>query len=116
MRDFTFVEDTVDGFLRMGWHEGAVGQEINIGAGDCISIGDLAQKILALVGRDLPIICEGQRLRPPQSEVMRLHASTEKAHRLIGWEPHTSLDEGLQHTIAWIREHITHYRPQVYEV
>jgi NAD dependent epimerase/dehydratase len=116
LRDFTFVEDTVEGFLRAGWFESSVGQEINIGAGDCISIGDLAQKILALTGRDLPIICEDQRLRPPQSEVMRLHAGTEKARSLLGWEPRVPLDEGLTRTIAWIRERIDLYRPDVYEV
>jgi dTDP-glucose 4,6-dehydratase len=116
MRDFTFVQDTVQGFLRAGWCEAAVGQEINVGAGDCISIGDLAQKILALVGRDLPILCENQRLRPPQSEVMRLHADTQKARRLLDWEPRVSLEQGLERTIEWIGEHLGLYRPDVYEV
>jgi NAD dependent epimerase/dehydratase len=116
MRDFTFVEDIVDGFLRAAWQKAAVGQEINIGAGGCISIGDLAQKILALVGRDLPILCEDRRLRPSQSEVMRLQAGTAKAFQLLGWEPHISLEEGLQRTIAWIREHLELYRPGIYEV
>jgi NAD dependent epimerase/dehydratase len=116
MRDFTFVTDTVDGFLRIGWQPEAIGQEINIGASDCISIGDLARRVLSLVGRDLPIVCEEQRLRPPKSEVMRLHAGTHKARQLLGWEPRVSLDEGLQHTIQWIREHLDLYRPDVYEV
>lgn len=116
MRDFTFVSDTVDGFLRMGWCEAAIGQEINVGAGDCISIGDLAHKILTLLGRDLPISCEDQRLRPPQSEVMRLHASIEKAQQLISWTPRMSLDEGLLLTIEWVRHHIDRYRPDLYEV
>jgi dTDP-glucose 4,6-dehydratase len=116
VRDFTFVKDTVDGFLYAGWHKAAVGQEINIGAGDCISIGDLTQKILALIGCDLPIVCEDQRLRPPQSEVMRLYAGTAKARRLIGWEARVSLDEGLQCTIVWMRKNLERYRPDVYEV
>ncbi len=116
IRDFTFVEDTVEGFFRAGWDEAAVGQEINIGAGDCISIGDLAKKILTYVGRDLPLICEEERLRPAQSEVMRLHANAQKARELIHWEPRVSLDVGLQRTIAWIRSHIDLYRPDTYEV
>jgi len=116
MRDFTFVEDTVEGFLRAGFHDTAIGEEVNLGAGECISIGDLAQKILALVGRDLPITCEQVRLRPSQSEVMRLQADTQKARRLLHWEPQISLDEGLQRTIAWIGANLRRYRPDVYEV
>ncbi len=116
MRDFTFVTDTADGFIRMAQVEAAVGQEINIGAGDCISIGDLAHRIMHLVGRDLPIVTEDQRLRPEKSEVMRLHASNTKAHDLIGWEPRVSLDEGLSRTIAWIQKHLDRYRPEIYEV
>jgi NAD dependent epimerase/dehydratase len=116
MRDFTFVADTVEGFLRIGDADSAVGQEINIGAGDCVSIGDLARKIMRLVGRELPIMAEEQRLRPANSEVMRLHASNSKACELIGWEPRISLDEGLTRTIAWISENLERYRPDVYEV
>ena len=116
LRDFTYVEDTVEGFLRMGDSPGVEGQEINIGAGDCISIGDLAHKIMALAGRELPIVCDQERLRPEKSEVMRLHADASRARQLLGWEPRVSLDEGLRLTIAWIRENLHLYRPGVYEV
>jgi dTDP-glucose 4,6-dehydratase len=115
-RDFTFVEDTVDGFVRMGAYEGVVGQEVNIGVDDSITIGDLARRILGFVGRDLPIICEDRRLRPAQSEVTHLRADREKARRLIEWQPQVSLDEGLQRTIDWIHDHLDLYRPGVYEV
>ena len=115
-RDLTYVTDTVEGFLQMGSHDGAVGQEVNIGADDSISIGDLAQKIVALIGRDVPIVTDDQRLRPAQSEVLHLHAGRDKARRLLGWQPQVSLDEGLQRTIDWIHEHLGLYRPGVYEV
>jgi NAD dependent epimerase/dehydratase len=116
IRDFTFVEDTVEGFLRMGFSEGVVGKTINLGSNECLSIGDLAQKILSLIGTDLPILCDKERLRPSQSEVMRLHANTDKAHKLLGWQPRITLDEGLKKTIDWIKEHIDLYRPDKYEV
>jgi nucleoside-diphosphate-sugar epimerase len=69
-----------------------------------------------LIGRELPIVVEKQRLRPVRSEVMRLHASNNKARDLIGWEPKVSLDEGLTYTIDWIQENLSRYRPNVYEV
>jgi nucleoside-diphosphate-sugar epimerase len=115
-RDFTFVLDTVDAFIRVAASDSVLGQEVNAGAGASISIGDLAAKIIALVGRDLPITCENERFRPANSEVMHLHAAHEKAAALLGWEARTSLDEGLSQTIAWIRQHIHLYRPDVYEV
>jgi dTDP-glucose 4,6-dehydratase len=115
-RDLTFVTDTVEGFLRMAGQEEVIGQEVNIGAGDSISIGDLAHKIVDLIGREVPIVTDEQRLRPAQSEVLHLHAGREKARQLLGWEPQVSLDEGLERTIDWIREHLGLYRPGVYEV
>jgi dTDP-glucose 4,6-dehydratase len=116
VRDFTFVDDTVEGFLSVGRCDAALGQEINIGASECVAIGELAERILALVGRDLPIVSEEHRMRPARSEVRRLHAHTEKARQLIRWEPRVSLDEGLRRTVDWIRDHIGLYRPERYEV
>lgn len=115
-RDLTFVTDTVDGFVRMATHDAAIGQEVNIGADATISIGELAQKILGLIGRDLSIVSEEQRMRPAGSEVLRLWADNRKADQLIGWRPQVSLDEGLRRTIAWIRGNLERYRPGVYEV
>ena len=102
-RDLTFVADTVDGFVRMATHDAAVGQEVNIGADATISIGELANKILRIVGRELPIVTDEQRLRPAGSEVLRLWADNRKAAELIGWRPQVSLDEGLARTVEWIR-------------
>lgn len=115
-RDLTFVTDTVDGFVRMATHDAAIGQEVNIGADATIAIGELAQKILHIVGRELPIVSEEQRLRPAGSEVLRLWADNRKAAALIGWRPQVSLDEGLGHTVEWMRQNLGRYRPGVYEV
>ena len=116
VRDFTFVDDTVEGFLQVGRQEAAAGQEINIGSGECISVGELARKILSIVGRDLPIVGEDQRRRPAQSEVLRLHASPDKARQLLGWQAQVSLDDGLRRTVDWLRDHLRLYRPGQYEV
>lgn len=115
-RDFTFVSDTVEGFLRIATAPAVEGEEINLGTGDSISIGDLARKIMMLLGRELPIVCEEVRLRPSLSEVMHLQADNRKARSLLGWEPQVSLEEGLRRTIDWIGAHMGLYRPGKYEV
>ena len=115
-RDFTYVADTADGFMRLAMVDAAIGQEVNIGADSTISIGELVEKILALIGRELPIVTEDVRKRPERSEVFRLWASNRKARELIGWTPTVSLDEGLSRTIEWIRHNLDRYRPGVYEV
>lgn len=116
MRDLTFVDDTVEGFLRAAEADAAVGLETNLGTGASISMGDLALRIMHLMGRELPVVTDEARLRPVDSEVMRLQASNLRARDLLGWEPRVSLDEGLGRTIAWIRENLGRYRPGVYEV
>ncbi len=115
-RDLSYVTDTVDGFVRMATHDAAIGQEVNIGADATISIGELAQKILGIIGRDLPIVSDEQRMRPAGSEVLRLWADNRKAGQLIGWRPQVSLDAGLARTVEWIRGNLSRYRPGVYEV
>lgn len=115
-RDFTFVADTVEGFIRIAESPRSVGEVINIGSGFEISIGDLAAKVCSLVGRDVPIVSEEQRKRPDKSEVNRLYADNRKAKELVGWEPHVSLDDGLQRTISWISSALSLYQPDKYYV
>ena len=116
-RDFTFVADTVNGFIQVAESIEAIGQVTNIGSGSEISIGDLAKSILELVGKkDLPIICENQRIRPDQSEVQRLYADTGKARRTLDWRTEHTLEEGLIQTIEWIRNNLERYRNGTYAV
>ncbi|MBE0681186.1 MAG: GDP-mannose 4,6-dehydratase [Anaerolineales bacterium] len=115
-RDFTFVKDTASGFLKVAEAEGVLGEEVNLGNDNTIRIGDLANKIFEIIGRNPKVIADPQRIRPGKSEVMKLWASNEKARRMIGWEPRVSLDEGLRATIEWISAHLDHYRPDEYTV
>lgn len=114
-RDLTYVEDTVDGFIRIAQHDAAIGEVINLGSGREISIGELARTILKLVGRDLPILTELQRVRPSMSEVERLVSDSTKAQKLLGWAPRTSVEEGLVRTIHWIRNWL-HLYDEGYQV
>ncbi len=115
-RDFTFVTDTADGFLRVGEAENVSGQDINLGNDTTIRIGDLVKKIFAMIGKEPRIIPDLQRIRPSKSEVMKLWASNKKAKELLGWEPRVTLDDGLRLTIDWISAHLDSYRPDQYTV
>ncbi|MGG1518500.1 SDR family NAD(P)-dependent oxidoreductase [Paenibacillus oryzisoli] len=115
-RDFTFVEDTARAFICAASHEAAIGQTINAGSGAEISIGELAQKILQIIGRDIPVRLASERVRPEKSEVDRLFSESSKAAALIGWQPSISLTQGLERTIAWMKDHPELYRPNEYVV
>jgi NAD dependent epimerase/dehydratase len=113
-RDFTFVADTVDGFMRVAEADNVLGQEFNLGNDDTIRIGDLVAKIFSIIGKTPKTIIDTQRIRPSQSEVLKLWASNRKAKETIGWEPRVSLDQGLRLTIKWISAHLDLYRPDQY--
>jgi NAD dependent epimerase/dehydratase len=115
-RDFLYVEDTVRGLLACGAAEGVEGETINLGSGAEISIGDLADRILNLIDRDVSVVHDEERLRPPGSEVDRLLASTEKAKTLLGWTPAVELDEGLRRTIDWLTGSLAAYKTSIYNV
>jgi len=115
-RDFTFVTDTVDGFVKIAESERAVGQVINIGSGREISIGELAEKIVSIVGRRVAVVEDSRRVRPTASEVERLCADNSKARVLVGWAPRVPLEQGLAETVEWIKHHIGLYRPEAYEI
>ena len=100
-RDFTYVEDLVDGLLRAGYFESAVGQEFNLAGGREIKILDLARQINELTGNP-----SGTRFvtRRKWDTKLRLWASIEKAQKLIGYSPTTTFDEGLKKTIQWFKD------------
>ncbi|WP_374512692.1 NAD-dependent 4,6-dehydratase LegB [Brevundimonas sp.] len=107
-RDFTFVADTARAFEALAECDEAVGQVVNAGSGFEISIGDTAQAVIDLMGRDVRIVADEQRLRPETSEVERLWADSERMRRLTGWTPAYGGGEGfrrgLQATIDWFSD------------
>jgi NAD dependent epimerase/dehydratase len=115
-RDLTFVADTVEGFLRMAVVDDAAGREINLGTGSSISIGELASRIVSVLGRDIEVRQSDERVRPASSEVEDLVADTTLARSILGWAPAVSLDEGLERTIEWVRANPSLYDPSSYRV
>jgi dTDP-glucose 4,6-dehydratase len=106
----------VAGFIAAAEHPEAQGQVINLGTGREISIGDLAQTILNLLGKEVSIEPDDQRTRPEASEVDRLCADITRARQVLGWRPQYSLEEGLCLTIAWIKDNLASYRPEMYNL
>jgi len=113
-RDFTFVADTVEAFVKIADSAGAVGRVLNVGSGKEISVGELVERIETQLGRRSPVERDEERVRPPASEVERLCADARAARELLGWEPHVSLDDGLARTIDWIGENLARYRVGAY--
>lgn len=114
-RDFTYVLDTVNGFIKAAQADGVEGQTFNLGTGSEVTIGDLANKVIGMVGRPVQIETDPQRLRPGKSEVLRLLSNNHLAFEKMGWQPEVTLDEGLQNTVEWIQAHLHNYRIGVYE-
>lgn len=113
-RDLTFVLDTVNGFIRCAESDKTVGEEINIGTGKEVSIGDLAKKILDILKIKKEIIIDQQRIRPEKSEVYQLVCDFQKAKKLMNWTPQYNLEQGLSITIDWIKNNINKYKPDTY--
>jgi nucleoside-diphosphate-sugar epimerase len=115
-RDFTYARDTARGFILAAESEASVGEVINLGTGEEISIGELAEKVIALVGRDIHVLSDDDRMRPAASEVNRLLSDNSKAARLIGWQPEVGFDEGLGETIRWISDNLEMFQVGRYAV
>jgi dTDP-glucose 4,6-dehydratase len=115
-RDFTYITDTVNGFMLAAETDRIEGTTMNLGTGIEISIAELVQKISGLINQKLEIITEDQRLRPTRSEVMRLISNNTLAKKMLGWEPQVSLDQGLLQSIDWIKNHLELYDPSKYYV
>jgi dTDP-glucose 4,6-dehydratase len=115
-RDLNYVTDTVDGFLRAGRVSGVEGRLLNLAGNQETTIGALAERIVAIVGRPVRIETDAARLRPEASEVQRLRGDASLARELLGWAPAVSLEEGLQRTVAWLRENLDAYAVDSYQV
>lgn len=116
VRDLTFAADTARGFMAAAASERVLGQVINLGVGEGWSIGELVERIGRLVGRELVVKQDTSRVRPAESEVMRLISNNTQARTLTDWAPQVDLDEGLQATIEYIKDHLADYKADLYAV
>lgn len=115
-RDLTFVQDTVDGFIKAAQSARAEGEVINLGNNFEISIRDLAALISKLTGRKISVETDSIRKRPKASEVERLWAENKKARKILNWSPQYSLEKGLAQTINWFKTNTDTYKPDIYNI
>jgi UDP-glucose 4-epimerase len=115
-RDLTFVEDTVAGFVAAAVAPGAVGRTIQLGTGHDVSVGEIVDMVGALLGRELSVTQDPARVRPTDSEVMRLISSPQLAAEVLGWRPDVDLRDGLARTVDWIEANRDRYRVDRYVI
>ena len=116
VRDMNYVEDTVDGFVRAASAPGIEGQVLNLGSGRGVSMRELLDLAIRATGRNVRIETEARRVRPEKSEVMELIADAGRARAALGWQPRVTLEQGVERTAAWIRDHLADYKPHLYNV
>ncbi|MFA6582261.1 MAG: NAD-dependent 4,6-dehydratase LegB [Paludibacter sp.] len=115
-RDLTFVKDTANGFYEIAKAEGLFGEITNIGMSEEITIGNLVRLIADLIGTKVEIISDEQRIRPDKSEVERLYCNNTKIKEYTSWNPDYTLETGLKETIEWIRNNMSYFKPNIYNV
>ncbi len=115
-RDFNYVKDTAEAFIKVAESDNTIGQVINAGSNYEISIGDTVKKIINILGEDIKIICDEDRLRPEKSEVNRLWADNTKIKQLTDWTPKYTIDEGLAETVEWIKKNMQYFKTDIYNV
>ncbi len=117
-RDFNYVLDTCEGFIKAAETDNINGEIINLGSGTEISIGDLVLLIAELMGESIKVVSEQKRIRPEKSEVHRLLCDNSKAKKLLNFKSNYNLKEGLSETIKWFSDenNLKMYKANIYNV
>lgn len=115
-RDLTFVRDTAAGMLAAATAPGAVGQTIQLGTGEAVSVGDVVTLVGEIMGKELRPVLDEARVRPRNSEVELLLSEPARAADLLGWQPQVALREGLERTIEWVGLNMNRYRADEYVI
>jgi UDP-glucose 4-epimerase len=104
-RDLTFVTDTVDGLMRAGAADEVDGEEIQLGTGRSVSIGELFEIACRVLNVTASVARDDARYRPDASEVMVLLSDPGKARARLGWTPAVSLEDGVARVARWLEAH-----------
>ena len=115
-RDLTFVKDSALGFIQFAKSEKTIGEVVNLGSGNEISIEKIINLIEKITNKKLKVIVDKKRIRPKKSEVERLFSNSKKAEKLFNWKPKTKLEDGLKETVFWMEKNLYGYKAQIYNI
>ena len=117
-RDFNFVKDICSGFIVLAKCDKAIGKEVNIGSGTEISINELAELIINILGVSASVVSDEHRFRPKNSEVERLVCDSSLLSQLTGWKPEITIKEGIVETIEWFKDenNLKRYKSEIYNI
>ena len=116
VRDWTYVKDTVKGFIAIAQSDKTIGEVINIGMNKGHTVQEALEIIQEICGTSLPVVFEEERKRPDQSEVYELLCSNAKAQELADWKPAYTFEEGLKETLEYFQKNISRYKPNLYNL
>jgi len=111
-RDFLYVDDNVDAYIKIAKSDNVTGEAINVGTGKTTSIREIVDMIKELIGKNFEVETDEEKIRPEKSEVKLLICDNLKAKERIGWEPQTSLRDGLKKTIEYMQKNINLYNQE----
>lgn len=118
VRDFNYVKDTVDGFIKIAESDKVLGEEINISSGESISMRKIAKILINKINPESTIALDKKRLRPVKSEVDELLGDNRKLLNLTSWKQNYNLLDGLEETIKWfsLNSNLKNYKPSAYNI
>ena len=116
IRDMNYVDDIVAGFLRAATAPHVEGLTLNLGSGRGVTMQELLDQMIRIVGRTVQVHIDAPRVRPDLSEVRTLVCDASLAEAKLGWRDRVALDAGLQRTAEWIAAHLGEYKPDGYNV
>jgi len=108
VRDYIFIEDVLDAYMKVLETSVPAGDILNVGAGVQRTVGEVVKLISEAVGGDIEPEWSTQA-EPPRPEPACWVADVSKAASVLGWEPSTTLADGIGKTVGWFRENLDYY-------
>jgi len=115
-RDFTYVSDTVEAFMKIAEANQTEGNIYNCASNKEISMRELVNIIGTTINKKIIIKCDKARVRPEKSEVKRLKGDYDKLYNVCGWKPKVLLEKGISITFNWMKDNLDKYKPQLYNI